>query len=298
METKLSVWGKIKAYRLKNNVIVMVFLAVVFVLSFVVYLQPEARKNEVVSNIAMAIFTSLLATIFAMCAEIYVQFKTNENDQFLEDIHTFGIANLNKNKEVLLRDLLHDCERIIWISGYRLIMTDHLKSEIGEAIRRGANVKAILCPPWTTAFQLVYGKREKVMDHYFQVLHAIDEAARQGGNYDIRFTEKPLFSDTYKVDLHLVTGPYMHNKDKEYNRIMAKDFFSYNLVKKSKLYNIVEGEYLTLCEEAVCVLNWERFREAYKISLTSDLRETEKIELLKNACDVITQEMENCPANL
>lgn len=285
MESKLSIWGKLKAYRLKNNVIVMIFLVVVIILSFIVYLQPQARENEVISSIAMAFFTSLLATIFAMCADIYVQFKTNENDQFLEDIHTFGIANLNKNKEALLREQLRDCDREFWISGYRLIMTNHLKSDIAKAVQRGASVRAILCPPWTTAFQLVYGKQEKVMDNYFQVFHAIDEARKPGEFYDIRFTEKPLFSDTYKVDQNLVTGPYMHNKDKEYNRIMAKDFFSYNLVKKSKLYGIVEGEYLTLCEEATEILNWERFRDAYEQVQAGDLRETEKIELLRKACD-------------
>lgn len=290
METKLSLWGKIKAYRLKNNFIVMVFLVVIFLLSFVVYLQPAARNNDVVSNIAMALFTSLLATIFAMCAEIYVQFKSYENDQFLEDIHTFGIANLNKNKEVLLRDLLRECDRVIWISGYRLIMTNHLKVDIGAAVERGVEVRAVLCPPWTAAFQMVYGTHEKVMNNYYQVLHAIDEARKDGVIYDIRFTDKPLFSDTYKVDQNLVTGPYMHNRDKEYNRIMAKDFFSYNLVKKSKLYNIVESEYLTLCDEAVQVLNWEKFREAYNAVKRGDLREAEKIAMLESACDSLASE--------
>lgn len=291
METKLSLWGKIKAYRLKNNFIVMMFLVVIFILSFVVYLQPAARNNDVVSNIAMALFTSLLATIFAMCAEIYVQFKSYENDQFLEDIHTFGIANLNKNKEVLLRDLLRECDRVIWISGYRLIMTNHLKVDIGAAVERGVEVRAVLCPPWTAAFQMVYGTHEKVMNNYYQVLHAIDEARKDDVIYDIRFTDKPLFSDTYKVDQNLVTGPYMHNRDKEYNRIMAKDFFSYNLVKKSKLYNIVESEYLTLCDEAVQVLNWEKFREAYKAVKSGDLREAEKIAMLESACDsLVSQE--------
>lgn len=285
MEKKLSLWGKIKAYRLKNNVMVMAFLIAVFLLSVLVYLQPSARNNEVISNIALAVFTSLLATIFSMCAEIYVQFKKYENDQFLEDIHTFGIANLNRNKEQVLRELLDDCDKTIWISGYRLIMTNNLKKSIAEAMQRGAEVTAVLCPPWSNAFQLVYGENEKVMDYYFQVFHAMDEARQDKKACDILFTEKPLFSDTYRVDQNLVTGPYMHNKDKEFHRAMAKDFFSYNLVKKSRLHSLVENEYQTLCEEAAKQLNWDKFREAYKKYEAGDYRETEKIQLLKEACD-------------
>jgi hypothetical protein len=290
MEHRLSLWEKIKAYRLKNNCIVLIFLCVVFIVSLLVYLQPRFREDEVIADIALACFTSLLATIFAMCAELYVQFKSSENDRFLEDIHTFGIDNLNKNKEIVLSDLLHDCRDEFWISGYRLILTRNLKSEIESAVERGVRIKAILCPPWTEAFRLVYGEHEKSMDNYFEVLHAICEKRKPDLEYDIRFVEKPLFSDTYKVDQNLVTGPYMHNRDSEYNRMMAKDFFSYNLVKKSELYNLVEGEFLTLMNEAALVLDWEKFKDAYQRLCEEDLRESEKMQLLKSACVPLKEE--------
>ena len=103
--------------------------------------------------------------------------------------------------------------------------------------------------------------------------------------FKVFIVEKPIFSDTYRVDQNMVTGPYMHNKDTEYGRIMAKDFFSYNLVRKSRLYELVENEFLTLCDEAVLSLNWERFNEAYDVLQVSDLTEQAKIELFKNACD-------------
>lgn len=284
MDKHLSLWGRIKAYRLKNNVMVMLALVVIFIISIAVYMLPQCRNNEVLSNIALACFTSLLATIFAMIAEIFVKYKTYENDQFLEDVHTFGIANLNKDKETVLRDLLEDCDKEIWISGYRLILTDHIKSDIARVVRKGVTVKALLCPPWSEAFQLVYGTDEKVMDHYFNVLHAISDAKPNKEDYKILFVDKPLFNDTYRIDQNLVTGPYMHNRDPEYNRIMAKDFFSYNLVKKSKLYSLIENEYLTLCDEAKYQLDWDKFDQAYATLQTSDLRESEKRELLKGAC--------------
>ncbi|MBW4840442.1 MAG: hypothetical protein KZY74_13695 [Paenibacillaceae bacterium] len=43
-----------------------------------------------------------------------------------------------------------------------------------------------------------------------------------------------------------MTGPYMHNRDEDDHRITANDFFTYNLIKKSRLYNLVENEYMTL----------------------------------------------------
>lgn len=286
MKTKLSIWDRVKAYRLKNNVIILGILIVIFVSSIILYMQEWAQKSAIWSNILLACFTSFLATILAMSAEIYVAFRDKERDQFLEDIHIFGIANLNKDKESLLRDLLNDCDKEIWISGYRLILTDHLKSDIAEAIKRGAKVTAVLCAPWTEAFKLVYGTYEKVMDNYFSVFHAIAMAKKESTQeFKILIVEKPIFSDTYRVDQNLVTGPYMHNKDTEYSRIMAKDFFSYNLVRKSRLYELVENEFLTLCDEAVLELNWERFNEAYDVLQVSDLTEQAKIELFKNACD-------------
>ena len=102
--------------------------------------------------------------------------------------------------------------------------------------------------------------------------------------YSIYFTDKPLFSDTYKVDQNLVTGPYMHNRDGEYKRLMAKDFFSYNLVKKSRLYELVESEFLTLCEEATHELDWEKFARAYEEQETKDLNDEQKCRLLQEAC--------------
>ena len=217
MKNKLSFWEKLKAYRLKNNVVIVVILFAIVVLSVLIYLSPQARHNDVSANILMAVFTSFLATIMSLVAEIYVKYKDNERDQFLEDIHTFGINNLNKNKEEVLAELLKDCDSMIWISGYRLIMTNRIKKDVADAIRRGAEVKAILCPPWSQAFHMVYGTNAKVADNYFQVLYAIYQAKEgmENKEYSIYFTDKPLFSDTYKVDQNLVTGPYMHNRDGE-----------------------------------------------------------------------------------
>ncbi|MNG10293.1 hypothetical protein D3C84_937520 [compost metagenome] len=76
----------------------------------------------------------------------------------------------------------------------------------------------------------------------------------------------------------------MHNRDEENHRITANDFFTYNLIKKSRLYELVENEYLTLWEEADSVLEWDRYYQAAEHIRMNDLREREKVELLRDAC--------------
>lgn len=288
MRKRLSFLEKIKAFHLKNNVIVLNVLVIIFVVSMVLYMTPFCRDNDILANIALACFTSLLATILAMTAEIYVQYKSMEKDQFLEDIHAFGIQNLNLDKAKLLKELLKDCDKEIWISGYRLILTKNLKSDIVEAVKRGASVTVVVCPPWSKSFELVYGTNEKVMDNYYAVFYAIYETMRDlelpEENYKVYFIDKPIFSDTYKVDRNLVTGPYLHNKDKEYKKIMARDFFSYILVVESKLYHLVYDEYITLRDEAQEELDWQMFADVYKEMMENDYNEYDKIECFRKAC--------------
>lgn len=290
MNRKLSFSEKMEAYHLKNNILVIILLVIITVVSILFYMIPSFRANEVLANIALAVFTSLLASIVALTAEVYVAYKDSEKDQFLEDIHTFGIANLNRNKEEALKELLQDCDKEIWISGYRLIMTVNLKEDIANAMsNHGVKVRLLACPPWENAYQLVYGE-DKVMDNYFKVFYTLflaEKDYRKEKNeklVEIRFVDKPIFSDTYRIDQRLVSGPYMHNRDKYSKKIMAKDFFSYNLVKKSPLYDLVDEEFRTLWDEAYQEVDFDRFEEVYHRYATSDLTEAEKKQLLQEIC--------------
>ena len=66
--------------------------------------------------------------------------------------------------------------------------------------------------------------------------------------------------------------------------LMAKDFFSYDLVRKSRLSELIHDEYVTLYKEAYLELDWDKFDEAYNKIVNGDMREAEKIEVLKDAC--------------
>jgi len=291
MHKNMKLRERIKAYKLRTQVWVAEIMFLIFILSLVAYQIPALRENDVISNILLALFTSILVTVFTITADIIVCYNNHKNEEFLEDLHLFGIQHLHRDKKEVLKCLLSECDSMIWISGYRLILTCELKNDIYDSIIRGADLKAVICPPWSDAFKMVYGSNEKVIDNYLRVFSTINKARKETGKtgkqIEVVFVDKPIFSDTYRVDQNLVTGPYMHNRDPEYRRLMAKDFFSYNIVRKSDLYNIVQTEYETLYSEAKWRLNWDKFEIIHKEIEENDKRESEKIEDFLSSCEEI-----------
>ena len=284
MYRKLSFWKKLKAYKLDSNIYVLALLIVSVIASVIVYMVPAVQRLEFAPDLALACATSLLASIFCLISDIYVKFRTYENDVFLESIEEFGINNLHFDKTSLLEYLLEDCRYELWVSGYRLILTAGLSKLIGEAAARGVRVRILICPPWTNSFQSVYGKDSKVMDNYGRVFAALMQSPDVENLCQVRFTSKPLFNDTYKVDDHLVTGPYLHNRDKEFRRISAKDFFTFDLVRRSPLYQLVSEEYDTLWSEAEETLDWKAFAPLLDEVRSGDFRESEKVERVQGIC--------------
>lgn len=291
MHNKKRFLDRVKAYKLGTQIVIAVILFAVFVLSLLLYCLPDIRNNEIAGNLLLALFTSLLVSVITLVADIIVEFKKHKNETYLENLREFGIGNLYRNKEEVLREFLQECDRQIWVSGYRLILTRNLKKDIYDAMKRGADFKALICPPWTDAFKLVYGSNEKVLDNYLQIFHLVNKARKETGKdeklVEVVFVDKPIFSDTYRVDQKLVTGPYMHNKDEEYNILMAKDFFSYDIVRQSDLSKLINDEYETLYAEAKTKLNWTKFEEAYEKVIRGDMCEALKIEALRAACEDI-----------
>lgn len=297
MNSKRSLWQKLHAYKLHNNVYAVLMLAASVLGSILLYVSP-LREIRFVPELTLACATSLLASIFALVSDIYVKYKNLENDKLLEGIHEFGISDLHFNKQLLLEHLLETSDKEVWISGYRLILTSKITVSLSQAIKQGAVMKILISPPWLDSYRLVYGEQDRIIDNYCKVFSAIAKACREVNRpveqiCEVRFTRKPLFSDTYRVDQHIVTGPYMHNRDEDNHRITANDFFTYNLIKKSRLYHIVENEYLTLWEEADSHLVWDNYVKVSEQIRINDLREKEKIELMKDACQPVSYEGES-----
>lgn len=282
---KLGFTEKLRAYRLMNNFIVLIMLFVVMIISILIYIIPAVRSSEIWSNISLAFSTSLLASIFCLISDIYIKYKDYENERFLGDIQSFGIRSLHFNKQQILSELINECDRELWISGYRLILTANITAEIEGAMSRGASVKVLLCPPWMEGYRLMYGKSERIIENYCKVFNTLRKCMKNYGNScEVHFTEKPLLSDTYKVDQHIIAGPYMHNEDTEHGKITAKDFFTYDLIKKSRLNMMLSDEYTTLFENAEYCLDWEAYdKECYDI-FHGDYRESERVEKMKRLC--------------
>lgn len=157
MNSKRTLWQKLQAYKLHNNVYVVMMLAASVLVSILIYTSP-LREYRFVPELTLAIATSLLASIFALISDIFVKYKNHENDKLLEGIHEFGISDLHFNKQLLLEHLLKTCDKEAWVSGYRLILTSKLSGSLSQAIKQGAAIKILISPPWLDGFRLVYGE--------------------------------------------------------------------------------------------------------------------------------------------
>jgi hypothetical protein len=284
MTERLALHRRLRAYRLHHNLYVLVLLVLGMVVSVGAYARMHGQEGFG-PELALAVATSLLASILVLLSETYVKFKEHTNDIFLEGIEKLGISNLHFQKGDLLGALMERCEHVFWASGYRLILTKGLVPQIEALSRRGVTCRLLVSPPWHEAYRSVYGDQERVMANYYAVLDAFARGAEQGApTCEVRFTGKPLFSDTYKVDTQLVTGPYMHNRDAVHGRITANDFFTYELHKHSRLYDLVSGEYETVWSDADEVLDWDRYRAASAASRTEDLNDQQLQAALRAAC--------------
>lgn len=280
---KETLSDKLKKYRMHGSIFLLVSVIIISAVSILGYIFAESYSlNTILIEILLALFTSLLVTVLTCIIDIYREYNDKKNDELLSDLYEFGITNLSRNKHALLTNRLRGCKHDVWISGYRLILTNDLRDEFSKAAANGAQVDMLLCPPWSDAYKIVYGDAPAI-ENYFDVFTALGKAT----NYKCRvhFTDKPLFSDTYKMDKHLVTGPYMHNRVANNQPITAKDFFCYDLVNDSELYQLIEQEYLSLFNSCTQVLLWDEYQKVSKEYYTNldTLSDTQKCDILRKA---------------
>lgn len=290
-----SFWQKLKSYKLHHNVYVLLALVTAVIISTVAfYFLYVTGDQGFLFNLMIAISTSLMASIFCMISDMILKYKECENDKLIKGLHEYGISDLHFDKLALLENLMEDCSRECWMSGYRLILTKKLIPYIESAVEKGVFFRILVCPPWSNAYKSVYGSNDQTIDNYCKVFRAVLRAAgspeKASECCQVKFTDKPLFNDTYKVDDYLITGSYLHNRDKEYGRITAGDFFCFDLERRSELYSLINDEYQTLWDEATSQLQWDKFAEVCKNYWTQDLRESERIILIQGACGEISAE--------
>ncbi len=285
--SKGSLLQYIDQYRLGSNIFFSVLLIVFTVAFLFAWLYSE---DGIFHEFALAVATSLMASLLCLMSDTFLKIRESKNDTYITKLKSFGIDNLQFNKNEILESVIPNCRHEIWISGCRLIMTSKasFRQAMVTACRRSRqmHIKLLASPPWSAAYQLIYGQ-EPVCINYIKILQDLLECTRQYGLVlEVHFSEKPLFSDTYKVDDRFITGPYLNCADKYNHRITAKDFFSLDITDPEKeLYQIIYNDYMTLWDESPEMLDLDKFAGA--LAAAGDVTkctERERMALLQNCC--------------
>lgn len=284
---KKPIMEYIRQYRLGGNIFFSVLLAIFSVVFIVLWIKTEAG---IAHELSLAVATSLMASLLCLVSDIFLKLHDSKSDQYINTLKSFGIENLQFNKNEVLEELIPKCRDEIWISGCRLIMTGQAsfrKALVSACKRSGKlNIKILASPPWSEAYKLIYGE-EDVSMNYIKILADLIHCVEQYGlTLEVHFTEKPIFNDTYKVDERFISGPYLHCADRYNNRITAKDFFSLEITDPEKdLHKIIYQDYMSLWREATSQLDVERFAQIMRMTQEPvKLSPAERLSLIKSAC--------------
>ena len=239
-------------YRLTGNFLFLLFLTVFSVVFVMAWLFTD---GGILHELSIAFATSLIASALCLLSDTLLKYRESQNDTYINNLKSFGIENLRFHKDELLELLIPKCRNEIWITGYRLIMTG--KKSFRKAMcaaceqTQGLKIRILVVPPWSQTYQLIYGK-EDVTENYMKIFLDLSKCVqRYGTNLEIRFTDKPVFNDTYKVDDRFITSPYLHCRSQKSGKITAKDFFSLDIKDPQKeLYNLIYKDYMGVWEES------------------------------------------------
>lgn len=281
---RLGMLGRISAYHLQTNIYALLLLVLLGLVAVFMYFR-SASTEGFAANLWLAFATSLMASILVLLSETFVKYRAHQNDVFLEGIAKLGISNLHFDKQSLLSELMDECSRTLWAVGYRCILTSNLADKVELAASRKVAIRLLIVPPWTDSFRLVYGEQEKVADNYLAILLAVLRGSgdQVASNIEVRFVDRPLFNDTYRVDDVVVTGPYMHNADSLYGKLSANDFFTYELHRASHLHGLISDEFEVLWQAAESQLDWTLFCRLADELPAMDLNDQQKLAKLRQA---------------
>lgn len=276
----------LRQYRLTGNLVflgLLVFFSVFFVATWIF------TGGGILHELSIAFATSLIASALCLLSDTILKYKDSQNDEYINNLKSFGIENLQFHKDELLETIIPKCRYEIWITGYRLIMTG--KEAFRQAIRKacertyGLQIRVLVVPPWSETFRLVYGE-ENVVDNYIKIFSDLSDCIQKyGAKVEIRFTDKPVFNDTYKVDNRFVTSPYLHCLDTVNGKITAKDFFSLDINDPHKqLYELVRDDYLAIWDACTKKLDFASFTEQFMEQKNLNASYQEKNLLLSKCC--------------
>lgn len=275
LPAKTSFLQIIKQYGLNRE---LTMLSLILVLSIVFLLLWMNSSEHLSKELWLAIFTSLGASLITLGTDSVLKYFQSKNDEHISALTTFGIDNISFNKDEVLETIIPRAKHELWISGYRLIMTT--KNNFKDAIRRAAKngegnnfkIRVLLVSVFSNSFSYVYdGEVKNTIKNYKSLYELLCEIKMKHDiDIEVRFTIRPIFNDTYKVDDRFVTSPFLHSVEKN-ERITAKDFYAIDVSdQNSLLYKRIKSDYETI---------WNAAKICFKISPEKSF--SEFLELVK-----------------
>jgi hypothetical protein len=198
--------------------------------------------------------TSFFVAFVVMYIQNLHQKKINERNEFFRSLKEHGIENMHHNKKDVLISWIRNAKKEVYITGYRQILTLSLLDDLLFALNNSKELKIMIlaCPPWMDTYKRIFNDDTSI--NYIALIKKLkDKVPDFNRRIFIRFTEKPLFNDTYIIDHHLITSPYVHNRVKTGltpDIITADQFFSLEVADDSNLFNFFKEDFMAVWETA------------------------------------------------
>ncbi len=227
--------------------------------------------GEEAGELMLAFTTSLLVSAVCLIIDAVSQYKLARNEKYLTDMRKFGIDGLNFDKQLLLIEHIHNAHDTIWLSGCRHILNSSIAAYLQRAISKGMHMRVLSSPPWSEAYRLIYDDAESTINNYIKLFRmtlicdADNRCSDVIDRCEFRFSDKPFFSDIYRIDDTIITSAFSYYGEKRGSHLdgkteaTARDFFTMVTHDGSKLFNNMYEEYITLWNSCELKLDNEKF---------------------------------------
>lgn len=259
---------KLKAYKLTGMLVASAVLYCAALISATLYIVSNSA-GEAFSELLLAFSTSLLVSAICLDVDLVAQYRSSEHDRFLYDMREMGIGELSLDRQALLADKIASSHSLVFLSGYKHILTSSIAWNLQKAAKRGVRIRLLISPPWMSGFRAAYGNDTEPVYNYIKVIRSI-MCAYPGNNsgchdsshipFEVRFTSKVLFSDVCCIDDCYIASPYCHQTGLVRT---ARDFFTWTTEKNSGPHELLQAECDMLWDTAEEKLDLSKFMQLY-----------------------------------
>jgi hypothetical protein len=196
--------------------------------------------------------SSFLFAFIIMIFQNRFQQRLYARDAFFKSLKKHGIKDMHHEKKTVLSPWIRNARKEVCMTGYRQFLTLAVLDDLIYALDNSKElcVKILACPPWTDTYKKIFDDDTSI--NYITLLKKLkDKVPDFKRRISIRFTEKPLFNDTYIIDHYLITSPYVHNRSKASvtpGVITADKFFSLEIDDDSSLYHFFKEDFMAVWE--------------------------------------------------